>query len=240
MRLVLVHGSIANGLATWSAQRPLAQRFELVVWNRPGYPPNDPLDRIDFEEQARELAGLLEPGDHLCGHSYGGVVSLYAAAQVGELASLTVVEPPAFGIAAGRPAVDEYVERLRRLWLHGPRDPRAFLAAFYAEVAGRPVELPDPLPRDLEQGARVLQVERGPWEARPPLDALRAAPFPKLVVSGGWSASFDAVCDVLEERLSAERAVLPGMGHNPQSLGAPFNDVLRAFLRTRQLDARFR
>jgi pimeloyl-ACP methyl ester carboxylesterase len=74
-------------------------------------------------------------------------------------------------------------------------------------------------------------LERGPWEAQPPLDELRTAPFPKLVVSGGWSAAFDAVCDVLEERLSAERAVLPGMGHNPQLLGPPFNDVLRGFLR---------
>jgi hypothetical protein len=40
------------------------------------------------------------------------------------------------------------------------------------------------------------------------------------------------VCDVLEERLDAERAVLPGMGHNPQLLGAAFNDVLREFVRT--------
>ena len=42
MRLFLVHGSIANGLATWAAQRPLEQRFDVVVWNRPGYPPNAP------------------------------------------------------------------------------------------------------------------------------------------------------------------------------------------------------
>jgi hypothetical protein len=60
---------------------------------------------------------------------------------------------------------------------------------------------------------------------------LRDAAFPKLVVSGGWSAPFDAVCDVLEERLGADRAILPGMGHNPQLLGQPFNDLLRDFLR---------
>ena len=35
---------------------------------------------IDFEVQAGELLELLEPGDHLFGHSYGGVVSLLAAA----------------------------------------------------------------------------------------------------------------------------------------------------------------
>ena len=92
------------------------------------------------------------------------------------------------------------------------------------------MQLPDPLPADVEQGARILMVERGPWEARPPLDELAAAPFPKLVVSGGWSPAFDAVCDVLEQRLAARRAVLPGMGHNPQLLGGPFNDLLRAFV----------
>jgi pimeloyl-ACP methyl ester carboxylesterase len=229
-RVVLVHGSVRNGDATWAAQRPLAGELELVVLNRPGFPPGPAAERVDFEEHAAWVVERLRPGDHLCGHSYGGVVSLYAAAWAEELSSLTVVEPPAFAIAAGRPPVDELVERLRRLWSDGPREPRAFLAAFYGEVAGREVSLPDPLGPELEQGARVLMVERGPWEARPPLDELAAAPFPKLAVSGGWSAAFDAVCDVLEERLRARRAVLPGMGHNPQLLGAPFNAVLRAFV----------
>ena len=229
-RVVFVHGSVGNGDASWREQRPLAEEFELAVLNRPGFPPGPPVERIDFDDHADWVAERLRPGDHLCGHSYGGVVSVYAAARVPEIRSLTVVEPPAFGVAAGRPEVDELVTRLTALWSDGPREPRAFLAVFYAEVAGRAVELPDPLPAALDQGARMLMVERGPWEAAPPLDELAASPFPKLVVSGGWSAAFDAVCDVLEQRLRAERAVLPGMGHNPQLLGAPFNRVLRAFL----------
>jgi hypothetical protein len=72
-------------------------------------------------------------------------------------------------------------------------------------------------------------VERAPSEADPPLDTLGATPFPKLVVSGAHSAAFDAVCDVLEERLGAERAVLPGSQHNAQR--APgFNERLVEFL----------
>ncbi len=71
-RVVLVHGSVGNGATTWAEQRPLAERFELLIVDRPGYPPNPPLERIDFEEQADEIADLLEPGDHLVGHSYGG------------------------------------------------------------------------------------------------------------------------------------------------------------------------
>ena len=229
-RIVFVHGSVGNGDAAWVEQRPLAAEFELLVLNRPGFPPGPVVDQVDFEEHAAWVAAQMRAGDHLCGHSYGGVVSLYAAARAPELRSLTVVEPPAFGVAAGNPVADEFIARLKRLWSEGPREPRAFLAAFYAEVAGRRVDLPDPLPAEQYQGAQILMIERGPWEARPPLDELRAAAFPKLVVSGGWSGPFDAVCDVLEKQLDAERAVLSGMGHNPQLLGRPFNELLAAFV----------
>jgi pimeloyl-ACP methyl ester carboxylesterase len=228
-RLVLVHGSVRNGDSAWAAQRPLAERFELVALNRPGFPPNPPEDRVDFEEHASWVAERLRPGDHLCGHSYGGVVSLYAAGLAEELGSLTVLEPPAFGLAAGNPEAGRLAEALQAHWENGPSDPRDFLLGFYSRVAGRDVELPDPLPSEIEQGARALMVERFPWEADPPLAEIAAADYPKLVVSGGWSAAFDAVCDVLEERLRAERAVVPGAGHNPQA--APgFNERLLEFL----------
>jgi hypothetical protein len=35
---------------------------------------------------------------------------------------------------------------------------------------------------------------------------------------------------VLEARLRAERVVLPGRGHAPQLLGAPFNELLARFV----------
>jgi pimeloyl-ACP methyl ester carboxylesterase len=225
---VFVHGSVASGDGAWPAQRPLAERWQLVVLSRPGFPPNPPEPRVDFEQHAEWLLGRLRPGDHLVGHSYGGVVSLYAATHV-ELASLTVIEPPAFGIASADPAAAAFEARLREWWERGPREPRAFLAGFLERV-GSAVTLPDPLPPELEQGARTLMVERGPWEAEPPLAELAAAPFPKLVVSGGHSAAFDAVCDVLERELAAERAVLAGAGHTVQR--APgFNETLESFLR---------
>ena len=228
MRVVLVHGSVANGPATWAALEPLAQRFELVVPNRGGYPPNPPVERIDFERQAEELAPLLGDAAHLVGHSYGGVISLLAAARRPEqLRSLTVIEPPAFGLARGNPAADAFSANARRLWEEGPRDPEAFLREFLQAVGSN---LPADRPTEgLLQGARTLMVERYPWTAEVPLDELAAAPFPKLVVSGAHNAAFDAVCDVLEERLGAERAVLPGAGHSlPRAPG--YLERLEAFL----------
>jgi hypothetical protein len=71
--------------------------------------------------------------------------------------------------------------------------------------------------------------ERPPSEAEIPLETLRARLYPKLVISGGHNAAFDAVCDVLERGLDAERAVVPGAGHSLPR--APrYNDVLVDFV----------
>jgi pimeloyl-ACP methyl ester carboxylesterase len=214
VRVVLVHGSGGNAGTAWASLEPLAARFTLVAPNRGGYPPNPPLERIDFEQQADELTPLLEDCAHLVGHSYGGVIALLMAARRREaVRSLAVSEPPAFALARGSPEVDALVERLDEHFTQGPREPRAFAEGFLALV-GSAARLPEELPPELEQSIRATMAERAPWEAEIPLESLAAASFPKLVVSGAHHPAFDAVCDVLEQRLAAERAVLPGAGHS--------------------------
>jgi pimeloyl-ACP methyl ester carboxylesterase len=213
-RVVLVHGSVANGRATWGpVLEPLAERFELVVLNRPGFPPHSEPEPVDFDEHARLVAEVLEPPAHLVGHSYGGVIALLAAGlRPQAVRSLAVLEPPALGVARGQPAVEEFVSRSSALWESGPREPEAFLRAFLEAVGSSlPGQRPSPA---LLQGARTLMLERPPWEAEIPLGALRAAPFPKLVVSGEHAEAFEVVADVLARRMRAERAVLPGAGHS--------------------------
>jgi pimeloyl-ACP methyl ester carboxylesterase len=203
------------------------------VPDRPGTPPNPPLDHVDFEEQAPLVAELLEDGAHLVGHSYGGVISLYAAAlRPDAVWSLTLIEPPAFGVALDDPAVAALVEELHVLWNQaGSMEPAAFLSEFSSRIIGRHIPPTMELPPDIEQGVRTLMVERLPSEADPPLEELARASFPKLVVSGGHSEAFDAVCDVLAERLDAERAELRGAAHNAQQ--APgFNERLVEFFGT--------
>jgi pimeloyl-ACP methyl ester carboxylesterase len=228
-RLLLVHGSVVNADLTWSAQEPLAERFEIVAPNRRGFPPGPDVERVDFEDEAVWLEQFLVPGTHLVGHSYGGVCSLLLAARRPELlGSLTVIEPPAFGVARGVPAADEFIERIEEHWTNGSRDPGEFLSGFLGLVGSSLP--PGNFTPELLQGARTLMVERPPSEAVIPFDELARAPFPKLVVSGGHSAAFDAVCDVLEARLGAERAVLPDAGHSVQRLGEPFNELLASFV----------
>jgi pimeloyl-ACP methyl ester carboxylesterase len=137
---------------------------------------------------------------------------------------LTVLEPPAFDVARGRPAVEAFMA-----YFPGPSDPRGYLE-FFLPLVGSSMRVPDPLPPELEAGARAALAERSPHEAKIPLDELAATTFPKLVVSGGHSDAFEAVCDVLEDRLGAQRAVLPGAGHSIPRLGEPLNDLLAAFV----------
>jgi pimeloyl-ACP methyl ester carboxylesterase len=229
-RLVLVHGSVVGGRPTWKGQLPLGERFELLIVDRPGFPPNPPADRVDFEQDADLVAGLLRPGDHVVGHSYGGVISLLASAlQPGLVRSLTVIEPPATRIALEVPAVAAFAAGGAEIYASGRTDdPETFLRRFLTAV-GSSLDPPSPLPPELEQGARALVVERGPWEAEIPLEALAAAPFPKLVVSGAHHPAFDAICDTLERELDAERVVLAGYGHTVQR-HPQFNAALAAFV----------
>src|SRR5436305_9015802 len=163
-RVVLVHGSVVNGEATWAAQRPLAERFDLVVPNRRGFPPGGDVERVDFEDEAVWLDALIEPGTHLVGHSYGGVISLFAAARCADrLRSLTVVEPPAFGVARGNAAADEFIAGGVELWERGPRDPAAFLREFL-RTGGSSIP-PGEVSPALLQRARTSMVARRPWEA---------------------------------------------------------------------------
>jgi pimeloyl-ACP methyl ester carboxylesterase len=230
MRIVFVHGSVANGDATWSGQSELADRFELLVLNRPGFPPNPPVERVDFEVDAAWVSAQLRDGDHLVGHSYGGVISLLAAGEhPSVLQSLTVIEPPAAGVALDEPVVARFAAEGVEFWAQTPMDdPEAFLRGFLRMV-GSTFDPPSPLTPDLLQGAQTLIVQRGPWEAVIPLATLVAAPFPKLVVSGAHSPAFDTICDRLERELRAERAVLSGYGHSV-ARHPDFNAVLADFV----------
>ena len=212
---MLLHGSVTNASWSWRRQAPLARAFEVVAPDRPGFGPGEVVERVDFEADAAWLPSVLEPGDHLVAHSYGGVVALLAAPSL-ELRSLTLLEPPAFSVARGDPAVEA--------WL-APYDSLDSANAFLEHV-GAPLRIADDAPPDLRRGAEALLSERPPQEAEIPLAPL---PYPVLVVTGGHEPAFEVVGDVLARALGAERAVVPGAGHAVQS--APgFNEVLLAFL----------
>ncbi len=231
-RIVLVHGSVMGGRPTWSGQRALGDEFELEIVERPGFPPNPPVERVDFDEHALLVAERIGGGAHLVGHSYGGVIALLAAAAVPDhVRSLTVIEPPATAVARGNPAADAFAREGAEWWRTGPTDdPEAFLRGFLGYVGSDYVP-PSPLPESLEQGARTLIVERGPWEAEIPLDALARGAVPDARRLGRPPRGLRRrVRRLLVERLGAERLVLPGYGHTAQR-HPEFNGLLAGLRR---------
>jgi pimeloyl-ACP methyl ester carboxylesterase len=218
---VLVHGSGVRDWS-WSDQLELADRYRLVMPYRRGYgesPDADP----DFEVDGRDIAELLDGPSHLVGFSYGGLGSLLAAARRPDLVrTLTVIEPPAFGVALDDPAVQELGTKLEAVFADKDRSPAEFGAAF-AEAIGF-----DPRPESPEMLSALesFMRERSPVEVVIPYDQLEGIPV--LVVSGGWHPAFDAVAEVLAERLGAELATFRGAGHGAQH--APgFNERLLSF-----------
>jgi pimeloyl-ACP methyl ester carboxylesterase len=233
--VLFVHGSVVGAERTWRHQLALAEHWRLCLPNRPGFGTSAPLARGDFEAEAPLIAELLGEGAHLVGHSYGAVIALYAAALRPEaVRSLTVSEPGCLKVAAGDPRVDEQIANGELLYERaGTFAPLDFLRAFRGGV-GSTHETPAELTGELLRGARLCMRERPPWEADPPLDQLRAAVFGKLVISGGHSPVFEAVCDAVAGRLQASRAVIRGRAHTIPATGEPYNACLHSLLTEQQ------
>ena len=235
-RVVLVHGSLATGADEWQAQRPLADEgFRLLVLDRRGYGQSPAARGEDFLRDAEDIADLMGDGAHLVGHSYGGLGVLFAAARrVDATLSLTLLEPGVFTLGQHHPAARTLVADVRRLWDQDLPD-EDWVVRFLRAVGSDP----DALSSDLIAAAvplvPVFRRGRPIWEAELPLAELAAAAFPKLVVSGGHSAGFDAMCDDLAGRIGASRMVVEGAGHEIQFAGQPLNEVLLARWRAASL-----
>jgi pimeloyl-ACP methyl ester carboxylesterase len=230
--VLLVHGSIVDGRRTWRHQRELGDDWTVLIANRPGFAGSPPLERGDFEVEAPLFAELLGDGAHLIGHSYGAVIALLAAAaRPDAVRSLIVSEPGLLRLAAGEPVADAMIENGELMYRSGGAvAPAEFLRHFRAGVHSTH-ETPDELPDWLERGARMAARERMPWEAEVPFETLAAAPFPKLVISGGHSPVFESVCDVVADRIGGERELLSGRGHTIPANGEAYNALVGQFMR---------
>jgi pimeloyl-ACP methyl ester carboxylesterase len=234
--VLFIHGDIVGPELTWRKQRELAERWSLMIPSRPGFGESPPIERNDFEVEAPMFAELLGDGAHLVGHSYGAVIALLAAAQRPDaVRSLTVSEPGCLRVAAGNPAVDEMISNGELLFAHASEIPSEDFLRMFRGGAGSAYGTPEQLPEGLMRGVELLKRERPSWEADIPLDALAAAGFPVLVLSGGHSPAFEAVCDSLAGALTAHREVITGRGHTVPSTGPPYNERLEAFMRAAEL-----
>jgi pimeloyl-ACP methyl ester carboxylesterase len=201
------------------------------VPDRRGYGRSPPARGEDFLVDADDIAELMGEGAHLVGHSYGGLAVLFAAARRPEATlSLTLLEPAAFSLGERHPAARALVAEVRALWDQDLPD-EDWVIRFLRAVGSDPDALSPELIAAAVPLVPVLRHGRPLWEPGLPLLALASAAFPKLVISGGHSEGFDAICDELAERIGASRMVIEGAGHEIQFTGEPLNEALQALWR---------
>lgn len=226
---VFVHGALTTGEENWEGQAPLAaEGYRLLVPDRRGYGDSPPSQGEDFVRDGEDVADLLGGGAHLVGHSYGGLAALVAADRRPEATfSLTLLEPPAFGLCPDHPAVAALITDMRDLWARTDLSDREFLEAFLHLVGSSPADLPAEMLAAFSGRVPVLrQVGRMPWEAGLRIDRLADAAFPTLVISGDHHPAFNAVCAELTRRIDARIIAIPGAGHEVQMMTDPCNKAL--------------
>lgn len=236
--ILFVHGSFGFGEEQWLEQLPLSSRWRLLFVDRCGHGRSPDTGRSGWKEQSEDVAELLGGGAHLVGQSYGGTLALLAALRRPEaVRSLTLVEPNALGLARDNVDAAALIDRLSRVLSQMDRaDPAHTYWAFRAALGylGDPETLTE---MDLKCIQASLR-EPPPWEATIP--PVYPQDFPVFIVIGGWPSqdalrrstgrAFRAVAQRLTEKLGGELVTFQESFHNPQLLGAAFNQRLETFL----------
>jgi len=234
-RIVFIHGGgIEDSGMIWSKQHDLANHYQLIVPDRRGYGRSPRREhQWTFENDVEDMLPLLGGRAHLVGSSVGGVIALLIAGQrPSSIRSLTVIEPPTFGIASDQVEVSKVIEAMRPVF-RSASTPEAFLADFMRVLGWK---VPEPMRLSLQERKRIeaMMKEPEPWDTDLPLEALAMLPCPKLVVSGDWHPAFAITADRLAQYLHAERLMIKGAEHAVQKIGKQFNDRLIALISSAQ------
>ncbi|MCQ4082799.1 hypothetical protein NGB36_19860 [Streptomyces sp. RB6PN25] len=115
--------------------------------------------------------------------------------------SLALIQPSAFSAAADHPVVRAMLERVDNSTAAVPDTvtPEQYLRA---STEGLQMAMPEPTPQRLRAVATSMR-ERPVWEANVPLEPLRNAPWPTLVICGTWKDAPDLYRTYVGEPLMA-------------------------------------
>jgi len=234
---VLVHGSLIGvPHATWKSVRALADRYELRSVARQGYLGQAMgCGRRTAAIDISLVAKALRPSAHLVGFSSGGTIALAVASSYPEsVRSLTVIEPLAFSLVRGEPAVEALIRRLVPLFDRVDElSPESFWEGF-VHVSGLAVPIPPTLPPEHRRAVAAMMREPPPWEIRVSERVLRTAFFPKMVVAGGdrpfsWvDAAIRVASPKLARSIGARFEVFHEAGHAVHLIGNRFNHRLES------------
>ena len=246
--VVLIHGGVQGGLgggpATFDAQQELGEQgWHVLRVFRPGFGDSPSRGPDDMEADAGWIADKLGNGANLIGHSWGGAESLLAAARRPEaVRSLVLVEPALELLAATDPSLganpDVRAANMKRFgeWM-ASTTPAEYGLAFRRSV-GAPattdvtVSDGERQAADTRVGCAFLRAKMAPVPVfRQAVDAVVKAGIPVLVISGGWSPSFDLTGEIVARMLNGRHVIVPSPDHYvQQSNSAEFNRVVNEFM----------
>jgi pimeloyl-ACP methyl ester carboxylesterase len=242
---VFVHGSFRGGLETFREQLALADEYRVIVVDRRGFGGGPSAASDGWPTDAGDLVALLEKVGpaHVVGHSYGAVVALVAAVRVPEqLLSLVAIEPPAFELARGDPAAEATTVAMKPVYERAHELTTAEFVQEWGRTRGMSRDRIDAWIASFGAAewaaAEATRRERWPGDAPIRLDLLAHAPFPTVVVAGGYDGhtrggrDFAAVCRRLADGIGAQLVVFERSMHTPQ-IEEPeaFNRLLRELWR---------
>ncbi|NNH68977.1 alpha/beta hydrolase [Nocardia uniformis] len=234
-RVVLTHGSWTDATGWAPVVADLAERYEVVTWDRRGHSRSRAGDSPGSRtEDAADLAALIEylgGPVHVVGNSYGAIVTLtLVAARPDLIVTAAVHEPPLFAlledaddpaITRALAAVHRNVSTVARLIETG--DHRGAAEHFIENVALGPggwERLPAAFRAVLEANAPTyLDEVRDPTALSIDAAALAATTVPLLLTHGTESpALFPAVIAELSLLVpTAQTDTYTGAGHLPHT-----------------------
>lgn len=235
-------GSSVGGDHHFARQAALAQQnWQLLIPDRPGHGRSaDPGRPDDAEADGEWISELLADGAHLVGHSFGGCCALAAAARrPGAVRSLTLIEPGMQKLAIADPRVRRFT--LKMAWTMAT----STSAESRAKRVARLLHIPDVIrggtsPEEFKRmGRGILRLKiPGRELLQKELDIIKAARIPLLVVTGGWSPSFDAVGALVAQTGGGRHVTIHSPHHFPHLASEEFNEVWVKFMQTSDANRR--
>ena len=249
--MLLVHGGVQGGLgggpSTFDGQHGLAaDGFHVRRVDRPGFGQSPSRGPDDMQADAVWIAAMLHQGTSLIGHSWGGAEALLAAAQnPAAVRALVLVEPALELLAASDPrysgnsAVRQASMKRFGGWMTS-KTPAEYGQAFRDSLGVTHSDASSSNATAEEHAASATRIGCAFLRARmAPVPVMQdavlkvvAAGVPVLVISGGWSPTFDLVGEIVAERLHGHHVIVKSANHFVQQENATeFNRVVSEFLK---------
>lgn len=243
--LVLLHGYVGDGPATWRRQIDgLSDEFTVVAWDAPGAGrSSDPPERFGMAGYADALAGLIAglglERPHVAGLSFGGALALALHRRHPRVPGTLILASAYAGWAGSLPA-EEVDRRLAQALALAAMTPEELVGALL------PTMFSEAAPRESVEAFRAAMLAFRPAGLRAMArasaedlsDALPGVDVPTVLLYGDRDVRAPlAVAGHLHAAIrGSSLVVLPGAGH-ACNVEAPdmFDREVRAFLRGRRV-----